>query len=94
MWFKMCCALFQKVKNATSSTVRKIFVAIIGVTVLLFGFILIFTPGPAIIVIPLGLVILSTEFAWARFWIKSIKSHVSKYNSKLEKYFPKDDDKK
>jgi hypothetical protein len=45
---------------------RKLVVAIIGATVMLFGVALIVLPGPAVIVIPLGLAILATEFTWAR----------------------------
>lgn len=45
---------------------RKTLVAIVGVTVILFGLVLIVTPGPAALVIPLGVAILATEFAWAR----------------------------
>jgi tellurite resistance protein TerC len=45
---------------------RKIAIALMGGTVLLIGVIMIVTPGPAIVVIPLGLAILATEFAWAR----------------------------
>jgi tellurite resistance protein TerC len=45
---------------------KKILVAIVGGTVLLLGIIMIVAPGPAIIVIPIGLAILATEFAWAR----------------------------
>jgi hypothetical protein len=45
---------------------RKLIVAVIGGTVILFGVALIVLPGPAFIVIPLGLAILATEFAWAR----------------------------
>lgn len=37
-----------------------------GGTVLLIGIAMIVTPGPAILVIPIGLGILATEFAWAR----------------------------
>ncbi len=48
--------------------VRRIVVAVIGGTVLLFGIAMVFLPGPSVIVIPIGLVILATEFAWAR-WI-------------------------
>jgi hypothetical protein len=48
------------------SWARRIVVAIIGFTVLLFGIALIVLPGPAFIVIPLGLAILATEFVWAR----------------------------
>ncbi|HSP45588.1 MAG TPA: PGPGW domain-containing protein [Chthoniobacterales bacterium] len=45
---------------------RKIIVGLIGGTVLLIGVALIVLPGPAFIVIPIGLAILATEFAWAQ----------------------------
>ena len=45
---------------------RKILIALMGGTVLLIGVVMIVTPGPAIVVIPIGLAILATEFAWAR----------------------------
>lgn len=46
--------------------VRKAIVAVIGSTIVLFGLALIILPGPAVIVIPVGLAVLATEFAWAR----------------------------
>jgi uncharacterized protein (TIGR02611 family) len=52
---------------------RKVAVAVAGGSVLLAGIALIFLPGPAIIVIPLGLAILATEFRWAKRllgWVK------------------------
>jgi hypothetical protein len=45
---------------------RKLIVAVIGVPVVLLGIALIVLPGPAFIVIPVGLAILATEFAWTR----------------------------
>ena len=50
--------------------VRKLIVGVIGGTVVLFGLLLIVLPGPAVIVVPLGLAILATEFAWAGRLIK------------------------
>jgi hypothetical protein len=50
--------------------VRKLIVAVIGSTIVLFGLALVLLPGPAVLVIPLGLAILATEFAWARRLIK------------------------
>jgi uncharacterized protein (TIGR02611 family) len=44
---------------------RKVGVAIAGGCVLVVGVALIFLPGPAIVVIPLGLALLATEFRWA-----------------------------
>ena len=46
--------------------IRKVVIGVIGFTVLLFGAVMVVLPGPAIIVIPVGLAILATEFAWAR----------------------------
>jgi hypothetical protein len=46
--------------------IRKVIVAVIGGTVVLIGLVLLVLPGPALIVIPIGLVILASEFAWAR----------------------------
>ena len=45
---------------------RKLIVAVIGGTIVLFGLALLILPGPAIVVIPIGFAILATEFAWAR----------------------------
>lgn len=50
--------------------VRRVIVSVIGVTVLLIGIALLVLPGPAFIVIPVGLAILATEYAWARRWLK------------------------
>jgi uncharacterized protein (TIGR02611 family) len=46
--------------------VRKVAVGIAGFSVLAAGVALIFLPGPAIVVIPLGLAILAKEFPWAK----------------------------
>lgn len=44
---------------------RKIVVATAGMVVLGIGVAMIVLPGPALLVIPLGLALLATEFAWA-----------------------------
>lgn len=41
---------------------------------LLIGVALLVLPGPAFIVIPLGLAILASEFVWARHLLKKAKS--------------------
>lgn len=50
--------------------IRKLIVAVIGSTVVLFGLALIVLPGPAVLVVPLGFALLATEFAWARRLIR------------------------
>jgi len=41
--------------------------------VLAIGVALIVLPGPALVVIPLGLAILGVEFAWARRWLRKVR---------------------
>ncbi len=64
---------------------KRVVIFVIGITVLLFGVILIFTPGPAIIVIPIGLAILATEFLWARRLLHKVKEKVKETKDKVMK---------
>ncbi|HYJ04029.1 MAG TPA: PGPGW domain-containing protein [Chthoniobacterales bacterium] len=57
---------------------RKPIVAVIGSTIFLIGVAMIVLPGPAIIVIPVGLGILATEFAWARRAIRRARVMIAK----------------
>ena len=61
--------------NNTVKHARRAVIFVVGSTVLLFGVALIVLPGPAILVIPLGLAILATEFAWAKHLLKKSKEH-------------------
>jgi len=57
----------------TLKRIKRIIVAVIGFTVLAFGILLIVFPGPAFIVIPVGLSILATEFVWAKKLLEKVK---------------------
>ena len=59
---------------------KRIIIAVIGFTVLMFGIAMIVLPGPAVLVIPVGLAILATEFVWARRLLKRLKDKL--YGSK------------
>jgi len=65
----------------TLKQVKRLIIAVVGFTVLLIGVAMIVLPGPAIIVIPIGLGILATEFAWARRLLNNIKSRFQKKNT-------------
>ncbi len=54
--------------------IRRIFILLIGGTVVLVGVVMLVTPGPAFVVIPAGLGILALEFAWARRILKKAKA--------------------
>ena len=72
----------QDIAKITYKTARRIAVAVVGSSVLLIGVIMIFAPGPALIVIPVGLAILSAEFAWARLWLRKLRKSISANNAK------------
>lgn len=55
--------------------------AVVGATVVLIGVIMLLTPGPGLVVIPLGLAILSIEFAWAKIWLKRVRERISEHSS-------------
>ena len=61
-------------RSITYKWARRIVVAAIGGSVLLIGAAMIVLPGPAIIVVPLGLGILGLEFAWARIWLRKLRA--------------------
>lgn len=58
----------------TLKQVKRLVIGIIGSTVLLVGVAMLALPGPAFIVIPVGLGILAIEFVWARRLLKRVKS--------------------
>ena len=62
----------------TVKQVRRVVIAIVGFTVILIGIIMIATPGPAIVVIPLGLAILATEFLWAKRLLQKVKDKIKR----------------
>ena len=65
----------------TIKQVKRLMIAVIGFTVLAIGLALIVLPGPAILVIPAGLAILSIEFAWARNLLRRVKEKLSRKHS-------------
>jgi uncharacterized protein (TIGR02611 family) len=64
-------------------TARKGLVAVVGTTVVLIGVALIVLPGPAVIVIPLGVAILATEFLWARSLLGWIRSRAHRMKARV-----------
>lgn len=56
---------------------------VVGMTVLLIGIALLVLPGPAFVVIPIGLAILATEYAWARRWLRTLRESAEKGAEKL-----------
>jgi tellurite resistance protein TerC len=74
---------WARIKAAVSlkgipAPVRKPIVGVIGSTIFLIGVAMLVLPGPAIVVIPIGLGILATEFAWARRTIRRARVMIAR----------------
>ena len=55
----------QRERHLQRPKVIRILYVVVGFTILLAGLAMLLAPGPAFVVIPIGLAILSLEFAWA-----------------------------
>jgi len=73
--------VIKRAFHITYKLARRIVISVVGATVLVIGVIMIVTPGPALILIPVGLAILSIEFAFARSWLKRLREAISSRNS-------------
>jgi uncharacterized protein (TIGR02611 family) len=62
--------------------VKKIFIALIGGTVLLIGVVMVVLPGPGLPIVAAGLAILATEFFWARRALRNAKGKAAKVRRK------------
>lgn len=73
--------MIKRAFDLTYKTGRRIVVAVVGSSVLLIGIVMLVTPGPAFIVIPVGLAILAVEFVWARRWLAKLREMISRRNA-------------
>jgi len=63
----------RRFDRAVLRQARRIAVLVTGTAVLAVGLVMLVTPGPAVVVIPLGLAILATEFEWARRALRELR---------------------
>jgi uncharacterized protein (TIGR02611 family) len=57
---------------------KRVIIIVVGFTVLAAGVAMIVLPGPAIMVIPIGLALLATEFLWARKLLDRVKERIER----------------
>ena len=72
----------QDTARITYKVARRIAILAVGSTVLAVGIVMIVAPGPAIVVIPIGLAILGGEFAWAKIWLRKLREGISNHGAK------------
>ena len=68
--------------------VKRAIITVIGGTVLSLGLVMIIAPGPAFLVVPLGLAILAIEFVWARRWLRRLKRRAEMLRGKARRSTP------
>ena len=62
---------------------KKIFIALMGGTVLLIGLALLVLPGPGLPIVAAGLAILATEFLWAKRALRKTQGTIATASRKL-----------
>ena len=65
--------------------IKRIIVTGVGGTIIIFGFSLIWTPAPTGLLIPVGLAVLGTEYAWARRWMRKSRLMAGKALARTQK---------
>ncbi|MBT0663566.1 PGPGW domain-containing protein [Geobacter pelophilus] len=68
-------------KQWSLKKLKRLLVAVVGITILIIGIAMIVLPGPAVVVIPLALGILATEFAWARRMLHIVRDRIQRSTS-------------
>ena len=63
---------------STINRLKRLCKIVVGLTVLVIGVLMIVLPGPAVVVIPVGLMILATEFVWARTLVERFQERLKK----------------
>ena len=66
----------------TLQQAKRLIVIVVGSTILLIGIAMIVLPGPAVLVIPVGLGVLATELVWARKLLNKLKSTLQRGKKK------------
>lgn len=69
------------------SYLKKLIIFLVGISIVLIGCILFFSPFPAIIIIPLGLALLATEFIWAKKLLKKFRETVLTVSNSAKNIF-------
>ncbi|MDZ7828697.1 MAG: PGPGW domain-containing protein [Halofilum sp. (in: g-proteobacteria)] len=64
--------------RSTLRQIRRLAVLVVGLTVVLIGLIMFVTPGPGLVVVPIGLAILAIEFVWARRLLHQVRDRAAR----------------
>jgi len=74
--------------NSAVKHARRLIVLVVGATIFMAGLAMVVLPGPAVVVIPLGLAVLGTEFIWARRLLRRVKAAITRTGDGRQKSEP------
>ena len=75
--------------NPIGRPAKKAIITVVGVCITCLGIILIILPGPASLLIPIGLAILALEYPIARKWLRKFQGILSTSAKKADEFFAK-----
>lgn len=90
-------SLKNRIKNAFAEVLnhpagrpaKKAVITVVGVILTLLGIALIILPGPAFLLIPIGLAVLAIEYPGARKWLRKFQRWMTVSAAKADAYFAK-----
>jgi len=75
--------------NPVGRPAKKAIITVVGVFITALGILLIVLPGPASLLIPIGLAILALEYPIARKWLRKFQVVLSASAKKADDFFAK-----
>ncbi len=75
--------------NPIGRPAKKAIITVVGVCITCLGFLLIILPGPAFLLIPVGLAILALEYPIARKWLRKFQGLLASSAKKADDFFSK-----
>lgn len=75
--------MMKTMLGGTYKMAKRVVIIVVGFTLLIFGVVMLVTPGPGLVAIAGGLMVLAVEFAWARVWLKKVRERISEANDNL-----------
>ena len=82
-------AFFEVFEHPVGRPAKKAVITVAGVLLTVLGFALIILPGPAFLLIPIGLAVLAIEYPVARKWLRKFQRWMTISAAKADDYFAK-----
>lgn len=73
----------ERLAISSYAQARRTIILLLGSSILLLGVAMLVLPGPAILVIPLGLAVLAMEFTWAARWLTRYRKTFDEARSRI-----------